>query len=192
MYELTHAVQQSNEIDKAVKLKIFIKNLPELRRNTLALIIIHLKRIAKKSNYDLKVMSYIETIFGPTLIRIDVHKIPHYKPGGIYHDYLLKIISEFLNLSFMYWNSIIDYESITAQKPILRKRNDLESSMESASDSASSEQMVMKDRRRGGTFNFEDIAMKERRGRTFNSEDISMKERRRGRTFNFEDISEMN
>ncbi|XP_051168514.1 rho GTPase-activating protein 15-like [Leptopilina boulardi] len=152
MYVLSAAVEHSKALDKEKKLKIFIENLPEIRRNTLALIIIHLKQIAKKTNYDLTVVRNIEMKFGPTLIQIDFDTIPGKDNLKSYYNLLYKIISGFLDLPFKYWNSIVDYETVTAYKPFLRKRNDVESSMESASGSASSEQMAMKERRRGRKF----------------------------------------
>ncbi|XP_051168945.1 uncharacterized protein LOC127286539 isoform X7 [Leptopilina boulardi] len=94
--KLSQAVKSTVDFEK---LKELIDKLPLVNRKTLALLMIHLKRVLKNENSVLqsRLNLYYRKAFFFTSISADNQK---------------KIIDAFFSLPFDYWNSITDYASV--------------------------------------------------------------------------------
>ncbi|XP_051167147.1 rac GTPase-activating protein 1-like isoform X2 [Leptopilina boulardi] len=120
VYYFAKAVELETDNKELMQL---IKRQPTIKRNTLALIIIHLKRHAQINNYDLSEKSHIKHV-REVLFKLKLYKqIQNYE----YYEILTsinKITLRLLKLSKKFWNSIVDYTSIIDVMPSVIEAND--------------------------------------------------------------------
>jgi Rac GTPase-activating protein 1 len=107
--DFVEAVNISDEEDRKQRIKEAILNLPNANRDTLAFLMLHLRRIADNPDNKMNVLA-ISRIFGPTVLGYSMRDPPHmqiFEENKKQHQ----VVEYLVNLDDEFWQSILDLGS---------------------------------------------------------------------------------